>query len=305
MLPAFDKKKELSDEEVAKGAPVRGSFREQVLTDLKTVNDASMDYYTKVKAGSSAKQYKKIMEEELAWINANPELTIRQVNSRQRTYKESIQLAIADLLRETQQGIASFPPDKQVGLAQQFPIPSYRSELEKQAGDSSLKQSSEQAAEEERKRLEIENRTIWDIAQEAAVYALSWTFIVLGICLVLRIASFCANDSIYKPPAYRILNFVYGILFSPILLPYYLYREIWGWWTENDNLRPHFESLLPLVGYEPKENLTLGDRIYGFALTPDLCNWSKCKVSVETCKKQSALQSSVLQQLQALYPSKG
>lgn len=302
MLPAFDKKKELTDEEVSKGAPARDSFRKQVLADLESLNEPAMEYYNKIKADSASKDYKKLVQEELAWINANPELSLRQVNTRQKLYTESIEQSLVQLLKESQEGIASFPIAEQPPLAQQFPIPKFRKDLEEQVNSQTLKTNAEENKEKKEKRKQIEDKTIWDITIEALQYALSISTIIILVAVVLRVASFAANDSIYKPVPYRVLNFIYGIVFSPLILPYYLYREIVGWWKDDDNLIPHFESLLPLVSYPPKDSLTLGDRIYGFAKTPELCQWAKCKQSVELCKKKGALESTVLNELQALYP---
>jgi hypothetical protein len=302
MLPAFTPKKELSDEEVSKGAPARDSFRKQVLADLESLNDPAMEYYAKVKATSSSKQYKKLVQGELAWINANPELSLRQVNTRRKQYVESIEQILIQLLNQTQYGIASFPVKEQLPLAQQFPIPKFRKQLEDQIKSKTQQSSLEEKKVQEEKRKEVENTSVWDITVDALKYALLTVCVLFLILICLRVGSFAANDSIYKPAPYRILNFIYGFLFAPLLLPYYLYREIKGWWYEDSNIIPHFEGLLPLVSYLPKESLTLGDRIYGFAKTPELCEWSKCKQSVELCKKKSVLQSDVLKQLQTLYP---
>ena len=297
-------KKELSDEEVKKGAPVRTAFRSQILTDLESLNSSSMSIYDKMKASSSAKSYKKFVESELAWVNANPELSVRQVDSRSRVYSESSQQLVANILQEAQIGISTLSINDQKALSQQFPIVKYRKQFIDLVNQNSSKTQSEEQLKKDKEIQDIQNKSTWDIAKEAINYALFIGLIVLFIAIALRIASFCANDSLYKPPAYRILNFVYGFLFSPLILPYYLYREIWGWWNEDDNLRPHFESLIPLIPYEPKEDLTLGDRIYGFAKTPQLCEWIRCKQSVELCKKKNALVSDVLSKLKEEFAPK-
>ena len=53
-----------------------------------------------------------------------------------------------------------------------------------------------------------------------------FSFLLFLIGVSLRIASFAANDAIHLSTPYRVLSFFYGLLFSPLLLFYYIYRAI-------------------------------------------------------------------------------
>lgn len=107
-------------------------------------------------------------------------------------------------------------------------------------------------AEDERKRLEEQLKTqkMEDTGTVTSVMVsaigTTTTIVLTGLFLGMGIlgASLATNLNLYREWSFRIFYFIYGFLFSPIVILYvYLYR--W-WWKEK---RPRFYALFPLIPY--------------------------------------------------------
>lgn len=118
------------------------------------------------------------------------------------------------------------------------------------------------------------NNTWWNDLSAAFKTASGIFYTVLHIGLGLRLAGFVANDLLYKPLGYRIIAFLYVFVFLPILIPYYIYREIRYWFYPNDmENAPKFESIFPMKPYDPSLPLSFSRRLYGYADTPGINAW--------------------------------
>lgn len=71
---------------------------------------------------------------------------------------------------------------------------------------------------------------------------------LLYVTLALVAGMLCANDSIGRSVQYRVLYFIYGAIFAPIILIYYLYRWMSG-------SAPRIYRLLPITTIEPTTDL--------------------------------------------------
>jgi hypothetical protein len=267
-----------SDEEVSQGTPMRQDARQQVLNDFNSfigaerrekrqVRDGwqqmpkpAIDYVIQVYKLKEVLAYKKYIREELAWWNANIEVSPRQVTARSSAYTE-------------------------------------KSQKLKEASDdarNTLKASiSDASTAEERSKKESDKavlaRTPWDDVWSAFKYAMSFIGIILYILIALRFAGFASNSIFYKPLAYRILTFTYTFLFAPFFLPYYLYRQIAIYIWPNSTTLPRFEGLFPVNPYDPTKEITMNNRLFGYADTPDIKKWVEEKRQAEIKAREEIL----------------
>jgi len=138
----------------------------------------------------------------------------------------------------------------------------------------------------------ILNRSAWDNISAGAATALQWTGIILYICLALRCAAFAANDILYQPLPYRILAFIYAFLLMPIVLPYYLWKEILYILWPSSFERPIFNSIFPIYPYNPEDSLlqmTMGLRCFGYPDTMETRTWIDTKRKEEIAARLSVL----------------
>jgi len=99
-------------EEVATAAPLRAKVRDSVLKrydifekELPTYYDAGLTYW-------QIRPMKNFLESEIAWWNANIELTVQQVNTRKTTYVEQLQPLNKDLTNNLKTALAALKPEK-------------------------------------------------------------------------------------------------------------------------------------------------------------------------------------------------
>ena len=234
---------------------------------------------------------KTFLETELAWWNANLELTTQQVNTRKTSYIEQLQPFNKDLTAALKTAMAALPPEKSAKILATLKgdkkeeegfgdLPTKAKDIDLTGATTSIDLSaieksvpSPPSNDLTESTADKTKPTTWeDDISSALKIALKTVGIILYICIALRIAAFVANDLLYKLLPYRALAFIYAFIFAPFLAPYYLYREfahrIWPGVEP-----PHFESLFPMTPYDPSEPITLDKRIYGYADTPELRAW--------------------------------
>jgi hypothetical protein len=204
-------------------------------------------------------------KDELAWWNANIELTPEAVNKRALQEQEKLQ------------------------------------GFEKEANNRNTNNSAEKQEEKEAKQKKIQEtlKKGWlDDLSEALQVALKSALKIFWILLGIRLGGLVANDLLYKPIAYRALAFIYSFIFLPLLLPYWIYREIKHmFFGSADADAPHFESIFPVVPYNPAEPLSLEKRLYGYPDTPALNAWIGKKQHDEKESWLSVLGGNLLQTL--------
>lgn len=216
----------------------------------------------------SIKFYNRIItytKDELAWWNANIELTPEAVKKRTQQEKEKME------------------------------------EFGKEERGESVKNNEkkqEEKIEVQKKVQETLSRGWLDDLSEALQVALQSALKISWILLGIRLGGLVANDLLYKPIAYRALAFIYSFVFLPVLLPYWIYREIKHmFFGSADADAPHFESIFPVVPYNPAEPLSLEKRLYGYPDTPALNAWIAKKQQGEKESWLSVLGGNLLQTL--------
>ena len=212
--------------------------------------------------------YNKILtycKDELAWWNANIELTPEAVKKRTQQEKEKVEEFVKEEQGETAKNDAAKQEDKEA---------------------------------KQKKIQETLSRGWLDDLSEALQIALKSALTIFWILLGIRLGGLVANDLLYKPIAYRALAFIYSFIFLPLLLPYWIYREIKHmFFGSADADAPHFESIFPVVPYNPAEPLSLEKRLYGYPDTPALNAWIGKKQHDEKESWLSVLGGNLLQTL--------
>jgi hypothetical protein len=204
-------------------------------------------------------------KDELAWWNANIELTPEAVKKRTQQEKERLEEFYTEFNGETVKNDAA-------------------------------KQEGKEA--KQKKIQETLSRGWLDDLSEALQVALKSALTIFWILLGIRLGGLVANDLLYKPIAYRALAFIYSFIFLPLLLPYWIYREIKHmFFGSADADAPHFESIFPVVPYNPAEPLSLEKRLYGYPDTPALNAWIGKKQHDEKESWLSVLGGNLLQTL--------
>lgn len=282
-------------EEIAKAAPLRETARKEVVTQFNTLLTQEPEWKKAGLTDIDLKPVKPIqswLESELAWWNANVELSPTQVRTRQTIFQESRltkEKQLADSFRKT---FSEKPVDQAQNILNTTTLPG-KEQIQKDINEKRKK-----GAEQEKKKEEkISNRTWWDDVKEATTYALGWSLLVVWLVLAFRFAGFAANDLLYKPLPYRALSFAYTFIFAPAFAPYYIYREIMHWFYPSDDYKPHFESIFPVVPYDPTEPLTFDKRLYGYADTPAIRAWIQKKQDEEKSSWLDKLKSTVMADL--------
>jgi hypothetical protein len=261
---AFPKKP--TPEQLKVSAPMREAQRKKMIDILDYLSKEEVkNQYTDVGGSDLYKKTIAWLKDEIAWWNANIELTPEAVEKRTQMEKEyltTVEKTFSELL------VASRDKNAQV-------------------------------AQDKKKQQEATlNRSWTDDVSDAVQIALAWSLALFWILLGIRLGGLMANDLLYKPVAYRALAFGYSFLFLPILLPYWLYREVKHWfWPDIE--APHFESIFPVVPYDPAEPLTLEKRLYGYPDTPELKAWLAKKQQEEEQSWLSVLGTTILQTLMA------
>jgi hypothetical protein len=299
--------KELTDEQVEKGVQARDAARGAVLQEIA----ASKPYIVLLKSNrltdEEIKPYTKFLQDEIAWWNANPELSVRQVGSRSRKYAEALQLLKQNHQELIVQHLSDDPNasiDDKKKQVDSISDDKTKEELKKKLAEEERLKREEEAQEERLKKEKeaealkaLENRTWWDDVKDAFAYALGFILLVVYLVLAIRFAGFAANDLLYKPLPYRALSFAYTFLLAPLFAPYYIYREVMNWLYPSDDYKPHFESIFPVVPYDPSEPLTFAMRLYGYADTSSMRAWILKKQTEEKNSWIEKLKSTVMADL--------
>jgi hypothetical protein len=290
--------KPLTDKEVKEGSVKRDAFRKQIVKDDDFMK-ANLNTFKKIGSStfSSASKYQKFIQKDLAWINANPELSARQVDARQKVYVETSEDLVKTIVKDTQNDLSKLDIKDQVFLSENYPFTQFRKNL--------IQQVNERKSESQNNEINTDDENSISSAFKSAF---KWGVLIFFILIGLRIASFCANTYLHRSVGFRILAFVYGFFFSPLLFPYYSVREIYARVTGDESSLPRSEGFLPLFPYKLEESSSflrsLLNNLFGYADTPILQEYIKCKKDIHSCQVESVLAKSrvsILEQLEKDY----
>ena len=255
-----------SDEEVAKGKPVRDAFREQVKT-LQTQLDESKSGLQELKLQDSEKLLETTLKKATSWLDANVEVTKRQVDAEQIRFKEDLQNQFLRIQKEIPIATNKLSENIQKTIATSITIPQIQTTVQKSIDN--LRKRAKQAAE--KAKVELQNRDLSKDFDDAWKLFVKYGGTIILILLALRVGAFAANASLHEPVGIRIFNFIYAVLFFPIFILYYGFFEIRHllWPDECEALR--VESMLPIYGYVKDKNpISLADRFFGYPETEKL-----------------------------------
>ncbi len=291
----------LTDKEVAEGAPVREAYRKDLLSKQSFITSGA----DTISATPMNKMYKALSdftEKEIAWVNANVEVSKRAIETRQTKFNEEYSAKQTELLDAIKTNYSTLPVDIQEKLIIFLkPFAQVQAGLRGQTQEALTKKADEETAERIRKA----NRTTGVILKDAFTSVSSQlgriAFTILIVTLALRCASFAVNDNLWKPLPYRILLFIYVLLFFPITIPYYIYREIRGLVSPDPDMVPQMEGFFPINPYTKDINVepTLLQRLFGYEDTPRLATWIEKKLEQYEVLRQESLKSNVLETLKA------
>lgn len=286
----------LTDQEVAEGAPIRDTFRKTLLSNQANLTKG-LDTFAETPMANDGKALLKFVDKELAWVNANMEVSKRVITTREKEFNESSKTMYDELKKKTKETFASLPGPKQDELIVFFSRDNLANEL-RQIAQGQMKTSEEKVLKEKNRKL---NRSGWEIAVDAwnkAKNILSSSmFFLFILVLALRAGAFAANDNLWRSLPYRILIFIYTVLFFPITVPYYFYREIRGKYSSNSDMIPHMEAVFPTKPYEPTPEPTLEQRFFGYENNEGIQGWLKQKKEDFQMLRQQSLVTDILDQL--------
>jgi hypothetical protein len=284
---SFTSKPPVSDEDVAEGKPLRIAARKKVLDALKDeFNDQKrikrdinskwnlmtepnrqraqrdLDFFNKQ---PDYLDFFNFLKKEVVWWDNNLELSPREVTTRDTKYDETLAQKIAT-------------------------ITNVRNFMNTSANAAATEQTQKQLESKQA----IVNRTIYDDINDSFAIMSKVLFWLIYILVGLRCASFAANETMYKPLAYRVLIFFYTFLFVPVFGPYYLWivikRLIWK------TPSPMYEGFFPMNPYDPSEPLNLNRRLFGYADTPQLRQWMDEQRQNEQSARDAAVVSKNIKQ---------
>lgn len=281
-----------TDAEIAEGKPKRDAFRNEVQT-LQTQLDQSAQGLKELQLQGLEKELQTTVKKANAWLDANIEVTKRQVESEQIRFQEEIQKQLTNIQKEIPSSAKKLSLDKQNTIASSITIPQVKKtiqttieELRKQAKKDAEKSSSD-----------LQNRGITDDIQDASKEFAKYGGIIIMILLALRVGAFAANATLHQPVGVRVINFLFTALFFPFFIFYYGIFEIRHLIWPNDCEALRIESMLPIYGYPADKNITFWDRILGYPLTDSLVEEINAKKAAFEQRRLDVLKISQLASL--------
>jgi hypothetical protein len=115
--------------------------------------------------------------------------------------------------------------------------------------DKLLPESAEEAikaAEELKPKQDPFKRTVWDDVNDSWLIIGGFLGTLIWIILGLRFGSSIANEYYYLKAPYKILMFVYTVIFTPLLIPYFVYKTLRTWLFPDTYPAIIFRCFLPL-----------------------------------------------------------
>jgi hypothetical protein len=353
-----------SAEEIAAAVPLRTEVRSSVLRQQTLFTEQTPIYYQAGLTYWQLRPMTNFLNSEIAWWNANIELTTQQVTTRKISYTESYALLQKELQENIKTAIKSLDTTTAQKIVDQLNGTSIKTESGSGSGSGSGSKSdysigsifgstsgsesktssgsifgsmfapsvsgfvdisgskpipnasntvplpkapidttdlqqtvnSMQSTAAANTNLSELNKTTATSIYDGAIAGSQFLILIIYLLIALRFAGFTTSELLYKPLSYRILAFFYTIIFTPILFPYFIYREIrYAIWP--DVLAPRFESIFPIVPYDPKEPLTINHRLYGYADTAEINTWMSKMRDAENENRTKILNTNILQSL--------
>lgn len=106
------------------------------------------------------------------------------------------------------------------------------------------------AAEENKTEADPFKRTVWDDVNESWLIIGGFLGSLIWLIFGLRFGSSIANEYYYLNAPYKILMFVYTIIFTPVLIPYFIYKTLRTFFFPTTYPPVIFRCFLPLFETE-------------------------------------------------------
>ena len=287
----------LTDDQVANGDEYRTKARNKVLDTI----ESSKKYIQTIKNSNvgineaDTTPLTSYLQAELTWWNTNPELSPRQVRARwiiyMETYQSIMQTLQTTVNTKTRKTYDALKTEKEkAAFVEKLEDPDQKQFLE--TTNTSTEQTKEQMlAQATQATLQAaQTKTVFTDASSAISDAINIVYKIVYTVFCIRIGSLCANYYIYRPPAYRILAFVYGGIFAPIIGIYYVWKTI-SHYIFKTSLPPDF-AFLPFKGYEVPigdAKPTFNQRLFGYKMTDECKLWVSKMSEIEQSSRFDAL----------------
>ena len=109
------------------------------------------------------------------------------------------------------------------------------------------------AAEENTKEIDPFKRTVWDDVNESWLIIGGFLGSLIWLIFGLRFGSSIANEYYYLKTPYKILMFVYTFIFTPVLIPYFIYKTVRTFFFPKTYPPIVFRCFLPLFETEEQD----------------------------------------------------
>lgn len=276
----------LTDKELKKGKEARTNFLQNVTHEKKFIDDVVIKNDTLKPFGSPVikkiQEMKEIVESSLKWISKNIEVTERQIDEKKTKHNEALDRKNSELEKLTKTAIETLPitqdelnkfPFRYAGINEDF-----------------SKKQNKKVLKEKQKKQEEESKTYLDSIKAGVSLVAGFIPFLFILFLAIRAASFEVNSILWKPLPYKILKFVYSLLFFFYYIPYYIFVEIKA--MINGYGYPRYEGLFPHNKYDPmdeQKSQTFVSKLFGYADTPALKQWIDSQIKEDQQKKLDAL----------------
>lgn len=262
----------LTDEEFQAGKQKREAFSKTIDTFLIQIQDSQVAF-TKLSLPSTLE---KTGKDANAWLKANIEVSPRDVDKEQTLFNESVKTAVKDIIQKLPTAVSKLSEEDRKIITNLMKYPPLVTPLSNAVQNYTKEVQEKQRADE---KAAIE-RTGGDDFQDALKIVGKVMIFLIVFIVALRLGSYAANASLHLPTPYRILNFIYTALFSPVLFFYYLFFILRNYFFPGSYAPLRIEAMLPF--YEIKEEKTWTDPLFGYTPTSE--------VLTEIIKKQADLE---------------
>lgn len=271
-----------SDQEILKAAPQRTDALKFVKMYADPVLERVKPWMIETKVPKSViDEVTGYFDKELKWWE-NTKLCEIDIKTRLTAFQEKVEPFLKSMADKVWPTLEAMKPEERKKAIDSCPLRGWR-EIFEEKNKGVVKKETEIKKEKQEK---IQKRGFRENVIDGVSRALTFLLIIIWILLALRFGGFAASDLLYKPTAYRVLSWVYTVIFTPIFIPYYGYKQVryyahdllkrLGIVSEEPEL-PRFESLFAFLPYNPDETISYGYKFFGYPSTVENEKWVKEK----------------------------
>lgn len=151
-------------------------------------------------------------------------------------------------------------------------------------------------AEEKNVQSDPFKRTVWDDVNDSWLIIGGMLGTLIWIILGLRFGSALANEYYYLKAPYKILIFIYTLIFTPVLIPYFIYKTLRTWFFPKDYPPFIYRCFIPLF---ESEDPTLASSWFTYLLDELTISDKATKIKAIEQSKRNVLKNTFLEELKA------